>query len=285
MKILITGSEGFVGRFMAAELGKRHELVLFDVKEPATRPAGQSFVHGDLMDASTCARAVEGVEAIVHLAAAVHAWSPQAYERNTQSTWHLLTAAAKAGVKRFAFSSTINVYGQGAYKIGRKLYHPPYLPIDENVPPRAEDGYGLSKIANEQAIRGFSDAYGMKGYCFRLCGVWSAEDTEKYRPGAMHGRWVPHPARAIDPWNYIDIRDVASAFARFLEMDNPPEYGVSYLVADDTTRPEPTMDLLRQYIPEWLPLAGDRLPGHTPWFSNRRAKEDLGWRPMHTWRR
>jgi hypothetical protein len=59
---------------------------------------------------------------------------------------------------------------------------------------------------------------------------------------------------------------------------------MSYLVADDTTRPELTMDLLRQHIPEWVPLAGDRLGGHAAWFSNRRAKEDLGWKPVHTWR-
>ncbi len=284
MKILITGSEGFIGRQMAADLTNGHELVLFDRRERADHNSPGHFVLGDLMDIEACKRAVHGVEAIAHLGAIGHARVPECYLRNTVGTWNLLSAAAAAGVKRIAFSSTINVYGQGGYKVGSKPYNPPSLPIDENTPPRPEDPYGLSKLANEHAMRGFSDAYGISAYCFRLAGVWTAKMTTEYRPHPIHGHWVPRPTHIIDPWNYVDIRDVVGAFRRFLEMPNPPEFGVSYLVADETTRDEPTMDLLARYIPQWVPLAGDRLPGHTPWFSNRRVKQDLAWAPKHSWR-
>ena len=285
MKLLVTGSEGQIGRHIVADLASAHQLVRMDARElRAPLAEGQAFCQGDLTDPAVCARAVEGVEAIVHLAAVPHARPPDAYQRNTQGTWNLLTAAARAGVQRVAFASSINVYGQGAYKIGQRVHHPPYLPIDADVPPRPEDAYGLSKQANEQAMRGFSDACGMRTYCFRLAGVWWPDQTGGYRPHRIHAHWGPHPSRCIDPWNYVDIRDVAAAFRRFVEMPTPPPFGISYLVADDTTRPEPTMDLLAQYIPEWVPLAGDRLPGHRPWFSNGDAKRDLGWQPAHTWR-
>jgi nucleoside-diphosphate-sugar epimerase len=285
MKILITGSEGNIARFFKADLVTDHELVFFDLCEAKTPlTTGQTFIQGDLMDPDACRRAVDGVQGIVHLAAVVHGYLPQAYHLNTLGTWNLLTAAAAAGVPRIAFSSTINVYGQGSYKIGKKLYDPPYLPIDENVPVRPEDPYGLSKLANEQAMQGFSNAYGISTYCFRLPAVWTPEVTRTYRPHPIHGQWTPHPARTIDPWNYIDARDVVSAMRRFLEMPTPPDFGIAYLVADDTSRDELTMDLLQQHIPHWVPLAGDRLPGHTAWFSNQRAKKDLGWAPQHLWR-
>lgn len=268
---------------MVEELGKSHELVLLDQRESAEPAPKHPFIQGDLVDLEVCKRAVDGVEAIVHLGAIAHASIAHCYERNTHGTWNLLTAAVAGGVKRVAFSSTINVYGQGHYKIGKKLYNPPYLPIDENSPAPAEDGYGLSKLANEQAMRGFSDAYGISTYCFRLAGVWWPESTDRHNPGPIrHG---PSPRRIIDPWHYIDVRDVFDVFRTYLEMPVPPQSGVSYLVANETTAAETTMDLLERFIPEWVPLAGDRLPGHTPWFSNRRLQQDLGWSPRHSWRK
>jgi nucleoside-diphosphate-sugar epimerase len=281
MRILITGSEGRIGQHMRQRLEAEHELTLLDMRE--SKGSRHRFVHGDLVDSDTCKRAVEGVEAIVHLAAALHPGVPHAYVRNTTGTWNLMSAAAEAGVKRVAFASTINVYGQGIYKISQRVYKPAYLPIDENIPPRPEDSYALSKVACEQMMQGFSDGYGMAAYCFRLSGVWNPEWTDKYVPHPH--AWALSPTRFIDPWTYVDMRDLVDAFRRFVEMPNPPAFGVSYLVADDTTRPEPTMELFQKYLPEWIPLVGDRLPGHRVWFSNERVKRDLVWRPEHMWRR
>jgi UDP-glucose 4-epimerase len=187
-------------------------------------------------------------------------------------------------VKRIVFASTINVWGQGNYKIGTKVIAPPYLPIDENVPPRPEDGYALSKLANEQVLRGFSDAHGIRAYCLRLPAVWRPEQTERFTPPPLESLPPLTPTRIIDPWNYIDIRDVADAFQSALEIPTLPEFGVSYLLAADTTRPEPTQELLQRFIPEWLPLANDKLPAHAPWFSSATAERDLAWKPVHTWR-
>lgn len=283
MKVLITGSIGLVGRFAVRELQGRHDLVLTDMRPP-DEPSPHTFLAGDLMDAGFCRRAVDGVDAVVHLAALLSPHIPRAYEINTVTTWNIADAARLTGVRRFLFASSINVYGQGSYKISSAVRTPPYLPIDENVEARPEDGYGLSKLAGEITLRGISDACGMCVYCFRLPGVWRPDGTASYRPRPLDKCPPLTPLRLIDPWLYIDVRDVAAAMRLALEAARPPLFAVSYLTAADTTRPEPTMDLLRRFIPEWLSLAGDRLPGHAPWFSSSRAFSDLGWRPRHTWR-
>jgi len=282
MRILITGSQGRIGGFVTRALEPAHELILLD-----TQPAPDSphrFFQGDLCDPQLVTRALEGVDAVAHLAANLSP-SPQTYQRNTVGTWNLCAAAAEAGVRRVVFSSSINVYGQGRYKIGRREFPPPYLPIDEDVPPRPEDSYGLSKWANEQALRGFSDAYGIRAYCLRLPAVWVPARTEGYAPPPLEKCPALTPTRVIDPWHYIDVRDVAAAFQMALESPRLPEFGVSYLLADDTTRPEPTAELFTRFLPEWLRLGADRIPGHAPWFSSARARADLGWRPQYTWRR
>lgn len=282
MRILITGSQGKIGSYLAPALEAEHELVLLD-----TKPAAQTrhkYIEGDICDEEVAARATQGVDAIAHLAAILFP-TPETYQKNTLGTWNLCCAAAEAGVKRIAFASSINVYGQGRYKIGQKIVPPPYLPIDENVPGRPEDSYGLSKQANEQALRGFSDAFGIASYCFRLPGVWTPERTNSYAPAPLEHVWQFTAARMIDPWHYIDVRDIVSAFKKALENPSVPDFAVSYLTAGDTTRPEPTRELFERFLPEMLPLGADKIAGHGPWFSSERAKADLDWRPEHTWRK
>jgi len=282
MKVLITGSQGLVGRFVTRELEGRCDLVLTDLRPPDSPP--HAFHAGDLMDPAFCRRIVQGADAVVHLAALLSPRVPRAYEINTITTWNIAEAARLAGVSRFLFASSINVYGQGSFKISSTPYIPPYLPIDENVAPRPEDAYGLSKLVGEITLRGISDACGMKVYCFRLPGIWRPEHTTAYQPRPLDQCPPLVPQRLIDPWMYIDVRDVAAAFRLALQTPELPPFAVSYLTAADTTRPEPTMDLLRRFLPDWVPLAADRLPGHTPWFSSARASADLNWHPQHTWR-
>lgn len=281
MRLLITGSQGRIGRFVSAALEAEHDLVLLDIP-PAETP--HPYIQGDLCDEEVAARAVDRVEGIVHLAANPHPTS-QTYQRNTLGTWNLCTAAAAAGVRRIAFASSINAYGQGKYKIGPKLFPPPYLPIDENVPCRPDDSYGLSKVANEEVLRGFSDSHGICAYCFRLPGVWRPPWFEQYVPKPLEAVSPLTIGNLIDPWHYIHVEDVASAFKKVMESTTVPEYAVSYLTAEDTTRPEPTVEIFERFLPELLPLGADRIAGHEPWFSSERAKRDLGWRAEHSWRR
>lgn len=284
MRVLITGSQGHVGTHVTRLFEDEFELTLLDARAAPAGAQRHRFIQGDLMDDAICRQAVDGVEGIVHLAASPTPYAPHTYQRNTVSTWNLCEAAARAGVRRIAFASTINVCGLGRYKLGPKEHTPPYLPLDENVPCYPEDPYGLSKVANEQVLRAFAEAHDIKAYCFRLAHVWMPGRLENYQPAPLERIAPLTTTRIIDPWHYIEVRDVAAAFRLALVKPEVPEFGASYMVADDTTRPELTRDILSRFVPQWLPLAGDRLQGHAAWFSTARAKADLGWQPRYTWR-
>ena len=244
VRILITGSSGRIGSALARELEGEHELTLVDVRPPAAEAptTKHHFLLGDLEDEEVCRSAVEGADAIAHLGANPGAFMPRTYQRNTLSAWNLCNAAREAGVQRIAFASTINVWGQGQFKIGKTERIPPRLPIDETMHCYPEGSYGLSKLANEQVLRGFADGHGIKSFCFRLAGVWSQRWIDKYQPEPL-SQLPLDASHIIDPWHYIDMRDVVSAFRLALEAPDAPLFGVSYLVADDTTRPELTVDL------------------------------------------
>jgi nucleoside-diphosphate-sugar epimerase len=282
MRVLITGGEGRLGKLLVGMLEDEYELTLTDTKD-ATQ-SRHKFIQGNLLDEDVCARAVEGVDAVCHLAAFLSPKPPRAYENNTVGTWNICSAGCKAGAKRILFASSVHAFGQGDYKIGHKVFIPPYVPIDENVPSHPEDAYGLSKLAGEQMLDGFSAAYDIRAYCYRLPGLWGPEGMEWH---ASHVRAdIPLRAtRLMDPWLYIDIRDAAAAFKCGLESPDLPEFGVGYVIADDTSSPVSSAELIQQYLPEWIPLGGDKLPGFAPWFSNAGAKKALNWQPQYTWRK
>lgn len=117
MKILITGSKGFVGLHLTAELSKNNSVVGYDLKE------GKNIFNSKLLD-----KHMNGVDVAVHLAAfvsGIESWDkPEEYLRNnTLGTLKVLQSAYKNRVKRFILFSSAAVYGKpltpyGASKIG-----------------------------------------------------------------------------------------------------------------------------------------------------------------------
>lgn len=103
MKILITGSSGFVGTHLVKRLSEKHEIVGFDLID------GQNVLDGKLLSEK-----MAGVDIVVHLAAfisAMESWKkPLEYlENNTQGTASTLKCAVEAGVKKFIFFSSAAV--------------------------------------------------------------------------------------------------------------------------------------------------------------------------------
>lgn len=149
MKILVTGATGKVGcrcvprllasgfdvRILVRDAGKAENLVRL----------GAEIVIGDLLSPSTLVPAVAGVDAVIHLAALFRNFTDTEaiIKTNQVGTAMLADAAALAGVKRFIFVSTSNVYNSG-YK------HPACENDRVNMAdPRA---YSSSKIAAEQQL-------------------------------------------------------------------------------------------------------------------------------------
>ena len=141
MRVLVTGSTGLVGRSAVRTLQDAgHEVVGFDVVEGL-----------DVTSKSDVRTAVKGIHGVVHLAA-VLGWEGEPAEDflrvNTLGTWRLLYEAAREGVSRFVFVSSIDVLG--VFKGHRA---PDYLPLDDDHPSYPNTPYALSKHLAEDKVR------------------------------------------------------------------------------------------------------------------------------------
>jgi predicted dehydrogenase/nucleoside-diphosphate-sugar epimerase len=122
MRVLVTGSTGFIGRRLLEHLlGAGHEVVAA-VRRPAPEldPERVRVVEVRLDDREGLTRALGGCEAVVHLAVATGATTERAaYDVNVVGTEHLLEAARQAGVRRFVFASTISATRERMGPYGR----------------------------------------------------------------------------------------------------------------------------------------------------------------------
>lgn len=166
--VLITGGAGSVGRMLVARLRQEGQAVrVFDL--PAMNYAGLEgangieVIKGDITDADTVRRAVDGVEAVIHLAAIL----PPASERdraktfavNVDGTAHLVHALETLAPRAvLVFSSSVSTYGDTTHE-------PPPVPVDHAQ--RALDIYAESKIAGEQVVR----ASGVPWVILRIAGI------------------------------------------------------------------------------------------------------------------
>jgi dihydroflavonol-4-reductase len=114
MSTLVTGASGFLGSHVARQLAARGEAVRVLVRPSSNLRALEGLpverVPGDLRDAASLARAMEGIRRVYHVAADYRLWSrhpEEIYESNVTGTRNLLEAARRAGVERFVHTSTV----------------------------------------------------------------------------------------------------------------------------------------------------------------------------------
>jgi len=148
MKILVTGGTGFVGGPVLEVLSSAGHSVRLALRTARPGLPRDAVVVGDIGPATDWRRALEGMDAVVHLAARAHVMRDHAggaaeFRRtNTEGTLQLARAAAAAGARRFVFLSTIKVNGEAT--TGR--------PFRADDPPDATDPYSQSKLAAETGL-------------------------------------------------------------------------------------------------------------------------------------
>ena len=125
MKVLVTGGAGYIGSVLVRQLlNKGYQVRAFDslkfggdaLYDVMLNP-GFEFMLGDVRNSEEVKKALEGIDAIAHLAAIVgdpacKKYSDEAKETNWKGSVALFEAAEKAGVKRFVFASTCSNYGK-----------------------------------------------------------------------------------------------------------------------------------------------------------------------------
>ncbi|HQT31479.1 MAG TPA: SDR family oxidoreductase [Thiobacillus sp.] len=147
MKVLVTGANGFVGRFLC-ECLKAHGHVVIPVVRRVSSLAGEVVV-GSINGETDWASVLADCDAVAHLSARVHVMNEDSHDplalyraTNTDATLNLARQAAQAGVKRFVFISTIKVNGEG-----RDVS---YRETDAAAP---MDAYAISKWEAEQGLQ------------------------------------------------------------------------------------------------------------------------------------
>jgi dihydroflavonol-4-reductase len=116
-KTLVTGGTGFVGRAVVTALldaGRQVRVLVRDPKHPALAGLDVEPAVGDLKDAGSLEKAVQGCHRIFHVAADYRLWVPdpaEMYAVNVEGTRALLAAAAAAGVERVVYTSTVGALG------------------------------------------------------------------------------------------------------------------------------------------------------------------------------
>ena len=161
MTILVTGANGFVGHALCAELDRRSNSFRGAVRAENNRVNGtDSVAIGDIGPATDWSAALSGVQTVLHLAARVHvmrdrALDPHAEFRsvNSAGTLNLARQAARAGVKRLVFISSIKVNGE---------YSSPGRPFRESDVPMPQDAYAVSKHEAELGLGQIADSTGLE---------------------------------------------------------------------------------------------------------------------------
>ncbi len=236
MKVLITGASGFVGQALCARLDKTDHLVVPCVRRKSAG-AGEKVV-GDIDGTTQWAEAIDGCQAVVHLAARVHVMRDTAadplekfWRTNVAGTLNLARQAAQAGVQRFVFISSIKVTGESTL---------PGHPFSERDVPAPQDAYAQSKLEAEQGLRAIAYDTGMQVVIIRPPLVYGPGVRANF--GALVravAKGLPLPLAAVDNQrSLVGLDNLVDFIATCI--DHPAAAGEVFLVSDgeDLSTPE-----------------------------------------------
>jgi len=182
MKVLVTGSSGFIARFIIPGLAARgHSVVGIDKRPGPSFGEYFRFVHGNILDERTVASAMQGTEVVIHLAAEHKDFGvPESlyYQVNVDGTEALLQSASRLAIEKFIFFSSVAVYGNQP------------IPTYEGLAPAPESPYGKSKLLAEKRIE-----------------AWVERDSSRQAA-------VVRPTVIFGPHNYANMYRLIQSVAR-----------------------------------------------------------------------
>jgi nucleoside-diphosphate-sugar epimerase len=309
---LITGATGFIGGHLARALvdeGYRVRCLVRATGDTSRlEQLGVEIAVGDLIDAQSLARATQGCRYVFHCGALVSDWATvrEITQTNVAGTRNLLQACVDASVERFVHFSTTDVYG-----------YPGGVAIDEtHAPTRFRNWYAQTKLTAEAEVRQAADARALSAVILRPSTVYGPGSTEvvgaiarAIRNRSMvlidHGRAIAglcyvanlidaallavhQDAAAGEAFNVSDGLDITwkqftDGLAEGLGCE-PPRSSIPYSMANAIGFSlEHGYRLLRRTTrlttPPLLSRQAVHVLGTNQGFSNRKARELLGWEP------
>ena len=224
-RILLTGSDGFVGRNLGQELRRQGAKVLTLVDRN-----GQMI---DIRDWQKI-REIRNLDIIYHLAATTSipfcSENPrETYEVNVLGTLNILEVCRLRSIKKVVFASAY-VYGQ-----------PQYLPIDEKHPLRPANPYSRSKVLAEDLCRAYCEDYGLECIVLRAFNIYGKGQIDSFLIPSILKQLVNRRIELLDPAprrDFLHITDAVNAYIKAGEYEGSGfeifniGSGVSHRVSD-----------------------------------------------------
>ncbi|MFN8469723.1 MAG: NAD(P)-dependent oxidoreductase [Caldilineaceae bacterium] len=212
-RFLITGGAGFLGINLTRYLLARgHSVVSLDVAD-FTYPERSRIteIKGDIRDLATVKRATQGVDIVVHTAAALPLYTPQdIYTTDIDGSRNVLQAAYEEGVERMIHISSTAVYGI-----------PDHHPLFENDQLQGVGPYGEAKVQ----VEGISAEYRAKGMCVPVIRPKSFVGPERLGVFALFYDWAkdgknfPVLGSGNNRYQLLDVEDLCDAIYLTATLD------------------------------------------------------------------
>lgn len=274
MRICVTGASGKVGRATVEDLRAHgHDVSAVDLLT-VREHSGPLVVGADLTDATQAGEVLRGMDAVVHIAnhPAPDLVPPtRTFTENVTMNFNVLNGAVTAGLSRIVWASSETTLGLPFGDIP-----PDYVPVDEQHYPRSTTTYALSKVVSEAMAVELNRWSQIPIIALRFSNVYEVHDY-----GVLPSLWDDIHSRDFNLWGYIDVRDAASACRMALEADVSGAESV-IIAAADTIMNRPTRELLADRFPD-VPVRRE-LGEFETLLSIDRARDLLGWEPVHSWR-
>jgi nucleoside-diphosphate-sugar epimerase len=278
-RIVFTGGTGKAGRHVVPHLvAKKHAILNVDLK-PLDLPGVNTLI-ADVTDSGfdgfNKGQAAGPPDAVVHFAAIPRVLiepDNKTFDVNVISTYNVIEAAMKLGVRKVIIASSETTYGV-CFAEGDKDFHS--FPLEEDYDSDPQDSYGLSKVCNEKTARAFAMRYRADIYALRIGNVIEPHEYDRFPA------FVANPmSRKRNAWSYIDARDLGEIVHLCLQKDGLG-YQVFNAVNDTITSYTPTREFLRQTCPG-VKVTREMGEFEAP-LSNRKVREVLGFKEAHNWR-
>ena len=280
MKVLVTGGSGFIGSHVVDKLrDKGVEVRVFDMVMPTFRKDIE-FYHGSLLDLEAIRMALNGIDAVYHLAAVadvkdVHNDPHYAESINVRGTINLLEAVRRStGIKRVIYGSTTWVYSEVTEEY-----------VNEQTPLRAPAHlYTATKIASEYYCQSYSKLYNIPVTILRY-GI-------PYGPRARDGAVVPIFVAKAMRGEPVTIAGDGMQFRKFVYVEDLAEGNVLALKSIGKNKiynldgsekvtikqiAETVQKIIGNVRIEYVPARPGDFSGKE--VSSQLAKSELGWEP------
>jgi len=298
MKILVTGSDGFIGSHLVEALVHAgydvRAFVLYNsfnswgwLDQCAAELKGQFEVFtGDIRDPHGVKKAMKGCDAVLHLAALIAIpfsyHSPDTYvDTNVKGTLNVLQAARELGVQRVIHTSTSEVYGTAKF-----------VPITEEHPLQGQSPYSATKIAADQLAYSFYSSFDLPVVIARPFNTYGPRQSARAVIPTIITQIANGKRKiklgAVSPTRDFNfVQDTVSGFIAALNSDQGlgevVNFGSNFEISIGETANliAEAMNTEIEIITDEARLRPENSEVERLWADNTKAKDLFGWQPSY----